>query len=106
MSARDLSIIEGFEWDEGNLKHIKRHKAQFSECEQIFFNIPLLLSEDKSHSQKEERWQALGQTNNHRLLFVVFTIRMHKIRVISARNQNKKERSKIRKLGGNIYEKV
>ncbi|MFX0195841.1 MAG: BrnT family toxin [Candidatus Hodarchaeota archaeon] len=34
----------------------------------------------------------LGKTDNERLLFVVFTIRSNKIRVISARDMNRKER--------------
>jgi len=34
----------------------------------------------------------LGRTNDDRYLFVVFTIRNNKIRVISARDMNRKER--------------
>ena len=48
---------------------------------------------DSRHSQNESRFLALGKTHNNKLLTVVFTIRSNKIRVISARRQNKKERS-------------
>ena len=34
----------------------------------------------------------LDETDNERLLFVVFTIRSNKIRVISARDMSRKER--------------
>lgn len=88
----DLSLVEGFEWDKGNLEHIKKHQVNYKECEEIFFNQPLRLSEDKAHSQAEERLQALGKTNQGKKLFVSFTIREKKIRVLSARNQSKKER--------------
>lgn len=95
----DLSIIEGFEWDGGNLGHIKKHAVAYDECEQVFFNTPLLLGEDETHSQIEERFNALGQTNNKRLLFIIFTLRKSMIRVISARSQNRKERKKFYRGG-------
>lgn len=96
----DLSKIEGFEWDRGNLGHIKIHKVVYTECEEIFSNKPLFINEDKTHSKIEERFQALGQTNNGRLLFVSLTIRSNKIRVVSARDQNRKERARLNKIGG------
>lgn len=96
----DLSKIEGFEWDKGNFDHIRKHKVSFRECEEIFMNKPLLLSKDKSHSEIEERFQALGVTNNRKLIFLAFTIRNNRIRVISARDQNRKERQKLEQIGG------
>ncbi len=83
----------GFEWDEGNSdKNWIRHRASRSECEQVFFNYPLVVAEDQIHSQVENRYFALGQTDMHRRLFLVFTIRGDKIRVISARDMNRTER--------------
>lgn len=85
---------EGFEWDEANLhKNWLKHKVAHFECEEIFFNEPLIAAHDISHSEHEDRYYALGKTNNGRLLFVVFTIRNKKIRVISARDMSIKERS-------------
>ena len=43
------------------------------------------------HSCKEYRCFALGKTDDVKYLFVVFTKRAEKIRVISARMMNKKE---------------
>ena len=63
-----------------------------SECEQIFFNRSLVAAPDLKHSQVEDRYYALGQTDAGRDLFVVFTIRRSLIRVISARDMNRKEK--------------
>lgn len=96
----DLSKLEGFEWDKGNLEHIKKHNVNYKECEEAFFNKPLIITEDETHSQAEERFRAYGQTNKSRLLIMIFTIKKNKIRVISARNQNKKERKEFHEIGG------
>ncbi len=83
----------GFQWDYGNIdKNWLKHKVSNNECEQIFFNEPLLIADDKKHSDIELRWFALGKTDLNRCLFVVFTIREGLIRIISARDMHKKER--------------
>jgi uncharacterized DUF497 family protein len=88
-----LGECSGFEWDEGNfLKNWEKHGVTASECEQIFFNRPLVSGTDLKHSKKEPRYYSLGHTDAGRRLFVVFTIRNRLIRVISARNMNRKER--------------
>ncbi len=89
-----LSDCTGFEWDEGNLdKNWQKHRVTSSECEQVFFNRPLVAAEDLEHSKQEKRFYALGQTDSRRDLFVVFTIRGRLIRVISSRDMNRKERT-------------
>ncbi len=94
--------LEGFEWDQGNLEHIKKHDVDYKECEEIFYNKPLQINEDKDHSSvTETRFEALGQTSKGRKLFLAFTIRKNKIRVISSRNQNKKERREDEKIQSN-----
>jgi len=83
----------GFDWDVGNiLKNWEAHRVSASECEQIFFNRPLVAVPDVKHSHVEDRYYALGQTDSGRELFVVFTIRGSLIRVISARDMNRKEK--------------
>ncbi|MFC1595688.1 BrnT family toxin [Candidatus Margulisiibacteriota bacterium] len=85
--------INGFEWDKGNInKNWDKHGVNDAECEQIFFNIPLFIDQDVIHSHNEDRFYCLGQTDNNRLLFIIFTIRNDKIRIISARSMNRKER--------------
>jgi uncharacterized protein len=81
-----------FEWDKGNSdKNWIKHKVSRPEIEEVFTNEPLLVSEDTKHSQKELSIQALGQTDNDRRLFLSLTIRGEKIRIISARDMNKRE---------------
>ncbi len=89
----DLDGLTGFEWDKSNReKNWEKHGVSPSECEEMYFNMPLVLQEDRTPSQKEPRYYALGQTALARRLFVSFTIRKDKIRVISARDMSKKER--------------
>jgi uncharacterized protein len=88
-----LQQCEGFEWDDGNAeKNWILHRVRRTECEQTFFNEPFVVMHDEKHSQLEKRFYLLGQTDLGRLLFIVFTIRKNLIRVISARDQHKKER--------------
>ncbi len=92
-SKKLLQECTGFEWDDGNKnKNWIKHRVTNSECEQIFFNHPLIVSVDAKHSNFEERYYALGTTDLGRKLFVVFTIRNKKIRIISARDMSQKER--------------
>jgi uncharacterized DUF497 family protein len=89
----DFEKITGFDWDDGNIsKNWLSHKVYHFEAEQIFFNQPLLISDDEKHSQKEKRYYALGVTDNARFLFIAFTIHKNHIRIISARDMNRKER--------------
>ena len=96
----DFSKIVGFEWDKANLEHIKKHDVNYTECEQTFQNVPLITNNDETHSQKEERFRAYGQANNQRHILIIFTISNNKIRVVSARDQSKKERKEFQETGG------
>jgi uncharacterized DUF497 family protein len=90
---RIIHGAEAFEWDHANLeKNWQKHGVAHFECEEIFFNAPLVVAPDDKHSTQETRHYALGKTNRNRHLFVVFTIRGNKVRVISARDMSKKER--------------
>jgi hypothetical protein len=88
-----LASLTGFEWDEGNLtKNWEKHQVSALECEQVFFNRPLIALPDERHSESEPRFYALGQTDSGRRLFIVFTARSDLIRVVSARDMSRKER--------------
>ncbi len=85
--------ITGFEWDSGNeSKNVKNGVAP-AEAEQVFLNEPLIVLDDLKHSNTEQRFHALGQTGEGRLLHITFTIRTGRIRVISARDMHRKERA-------------
>ena len=82
-----------FEWDEGNSEKNQRgHGVTDAECEEAFFDPQKRLLRDPLHSGSEERCLLIGATATQRVLFVVFTIRTHRIRIISARDLNRKER--------------
>jgi len=83
---------EGFLWNKYNTDKIsEKHNVSPIECEEAFFN-EMFIEPDETHSVFEQRYKALGVTESSRLLFVVFTIRNNKIRVISARPMSKRER--------------
>ena len=91
----DIENCEGFEWDEGNSnKNWHLHSVTDGECEDVFFNVPLIIASDKQHSKGESRFFALGRTDSDRRLFVAFTVRNKLIRVISARDMTKSEERK------------
>jgi len=98
----DFLKLEGFQWDDGNLTHINKHFVTDKECEEVFSIKPLLITKDENHSKFEKRYRVYGKTFESRLLNIIFTIRNHKIRIISARDQNKKERNEYKQHGGGI----
>jgi len=84
--------VDGFEWDKWNkekswLKHNIIYKEVFDDDYSSIF-------EDVKHSQVEKRYQILGASKVNNKLSITFTIRKTKIRIISARLMNKKERIK------------
>ncbi|MBI5562899.1 MAG: BrnT family toxin [Deltaproteobacteria bacterium] len=88
-----LSGCTGFEWDAHNAEKNRRsHGVAPAECEEIFFNRPLVVAADVKHLEKEGRFYALGLTDEGRPLFAAFTVREGNIRIISARDMNRKER--------------
>lgn len=87
-----------FEWDKGNSGKNKNHGVEDREAEEAFFDTRKQTFRDTIHLQREERFRIIGKTKHGRLLFVVFTARREKVRIISARDVNKKE--------GYLYEKT
>ena len=94
-----LSEIQDFDWDLWNIvKNVDKHQVENKECEDVFFNQPQLIEFDEKHSVVEERYKILGLTDRKRRLLVVFTVRSNKIRIISARDQSKKEKLQFNKF--------
>jgi hypothetical protein len=91
----DWGRVVGFDWDAGNeRKSVDKHQVSQAEAEQAFFNQPLLVLKDDRHSLVENRFHALGRSNDDRRLLVTFTLRREAtlIRVISARDMSARER--------------
>src|SRR3990170_4900019 len=95
----DQKVI-GFEWDKGNIeKSLKQHNVTDKEAEEVFFDQNKQEYPDPTHSEKEIRKIVVGKTKKGRILFVAYTVRKKKVRIISARDLNKKREA-------DLYEKA
>jgi len=90
----DVASLTGFDWDEGNrYKNSDAHGLDYRRIEEVFFNEPLLVMEDFTHSDAECRCFAYGHDDRGTRIMVVFTTRNDRIRVISARTMTPKEKA-------------
>ncbi len=83
-----------FEWDsEKNDQNKKKHKIDFKEAITIFLNTPIRIFFDPDHSNKEDRYIAIGISINSRTLVVVHCESQvgSVVRIISARKATKRE---------------
>ena len=94
----DLSLFK-FDWDTGNTGKNKKHGVEDWECEEVFFDQKKITLKDNLHSGSETRHITLGQTKQGRLLYLVYTTRAGRIRIISARDCKKKKEK-------DLYEKT
>lgn len=82
-----------FEWDKGNVgKNLKKHHVSDQEAEQAFFDQDKVQHSDSIHSQSEKRFILIGKSKNQKILYIAYTARKKKIRIISARPLNQKEK--------------
>ena len=84
--------LRGFDWDPGNWRKSElKHGVAMAEAEEVLLGRPLVRI-DPLHSEGEQRYVALGSTEGGRLLFLAFTVRRNRVRVISARPMSRRER--------------
>lgn len=88
-----------FEWDKGNSGKNKKHQVTDEEAEEIFSDLDKAKYPDPKHSDVEPRYVLTGETQKKRQLLVIYTIRNNRIRIISARDLNKKKEK-------HLYEKA
>ena len=83
-----------FEWDKGDIdKNEIKHRVQNKESEEIFFDSnKKIIKSRKLYFKDEDRYILIGKTKKERLLYIVFTKRGRKLRIISAGDINKKEK--------------
>jgi uncharacterized DUF497 family protein len=82
-----------FEWDGNKAKrNFKKHGISFEEASTVFGDPRARTIHDPLHSEEEDRFVNLGESQRRRLLVVVFTERGGKIRIISARVATRLER--------------
>jgi len=86
----------GFDWDRGNRAKCEKHGLSAAVIEGLFAR-PLAILPDAAHSQRENRFRAIGRTDKGRGVFIIFTFRRKGkseellIRTISARYMHQKE---------------
>lgn len=101
MDIIDLSQPLEFEWDDANKSKIwLKHKISAEQCEEAFATEQIFSQPDELHSHKENRYILISKIKQPKFLFIVFTIRKNKVRVISARNMHKKEQNFYEKEAG------
>ena len=86
--------IAGFDWDDGNRSKCQQHGVSKPAIESVFRGSIAVLP-DPLHSKSEERFTAIGKSDDGRWIFLVFTLRtrrgMRLVRPISARFMHKRE---------------
>jgi len=83
-----------FEWDERkNNVNVQKHNISFEEAQTVFYDELALVINDPDHSDVEDRFIILGQSNTAKLLVVCHCYRESEtvIRIISARKATKSE---------------
>jgi uncharacterized DUF497 family protein len=85
-----------FEWDEHNIEHIARHDVEPWEAEDAMYD-PERIGGSAYNQGRERRWALLGITEAGRILFVVFTRRRGRVRVVMSRDAVGHEQRRYRK---------
>ena len=82
-----------FEWDEGKAeRNLIKHGVSFDEAKTVFDDLLYVDFYDPNHSENEDRYLIIGESERCRLLIVSYTERGNKSRLISARETTKTER--------------
>jgi uncharacterized DUF497 family protein len=90
-SGNDLELA--FEWDKQKAKiNQRKHNISFEEASTVFDDPLAVNFDDPDHSTEENRYLIIGLSAQGKLLFISYTDRNHKIRLISARLVTPKER--------------
>ncbi len=82
-----------FEWNRNKAaSNLSKHEVSFEEAKTIFDDPLYVDFYDPDHSEDEERYLIVGESNRGRLLIVSYTEREDSIRLISARELTRTER--------------
>ena len=89
-AMRDWNRLE-FEWDEEKAAaNLRKHKIDFRDAALVFNDENHIEYYDEANSVFEDRYNVIGMVDD--ILFVVYTERGEKIRIISARLATPMER--------------
>jgi uncharacterized DUF497 family protein len=84
-------VATEFDWDDGNTDHASLHGVTPEEMEEAYLDSRRV-GLQSYEVRGEMRWVMLGRTQSRRLLFLVYTKRGHKIRLITARDAERSEK--------------
>jgi len=84
------------DWDDENVEHLARHGVTPEEGAQALSD-PRRVGVSAYNAEEERRWAVLGASEDGRILFVVFTRRRGRIRVVTARDATLRERRSYRR---------
>lgn len=83
-----------FEWDEAKADaNVTKHGIAFQEATTVFQDPFLVTFFDELHSEYEDRFISIGESEQQRLLLISHTESDTTIRIISARNATRKEKA-------------
>jgi uncharacterized DUF497 family protein len=86
-----------FEWDETkDAANFAKHRIRFMEAKDVFDDPKRIERVDRRRDYGEERRQTIGEVDG-RVVFVVYTLRGGRIRLISARSAHDHEKIAYRK---------
>jgi uncharacterized DUF497 family protein len=90
----NIENVAGFDWDKGNWPKCGKHGVSRIEIEDCFLN-KMVIAPDPYPVELEERFNAVGENNEGRKIFLVFMLRHTAdgilLRPISARYMHRKE---------------
>ncbi|MEG3437212.1 BrnT family toxin [Pannus brasiliensis CCIBt3594] len=82
-----------YDWDENKAeRNLSKHEVSFEEAKTVFDDPLYVDFYDPDHSEDEERYLIIGESNRGRLLIVSYTERGDFVRLISAREVRRTER--------------
>lgn len=82
-----------FEWDSEKADaNLRKHGISFDEAKTAFDDLFSVDFFDPDHSKDEYRFILIGESTQQRLLFVSYTERENRVRIIGARQVTQKER--------------
>lgn len=80
-----------FEWDEDKAAlNLKKHGIAFQDAARVFYDVNRIEWYDIAHSIDEDRYNTIGKVRD--VIFVVYTERKERTRIISARKATPTER--------------
>jgi uncharacterized DUF497 family protein len=90
---------DDFDWDDDNVDHIARHGAVVDEVMDAFMDPQAVQLRSRTVG-KEVRWSFVARTSAGRTLFVVYTRRSGRVRVVTARDAAPRESAFYRRHRG------